>query len=86
MCLFSTMEHVMMKTYLLKLSQECMISLRHSVNGDFCGYSSFVLWHQYLTTFVSWAHQIRILLGMGVEGGRVCLNFLIGYAENNRQI
>ena len=31
-----------------------IISLRHSVNGDFCGHSRFVLWHQNLTTFVSW--------------------------------
>ena len=31
-----------------------MISLRHSVNGDFCGHSRFVLWHENLTTFVSW--------------------------------
>ena len=30
------------------------ISLRHSVNGDFCGHSRFVLWHQNLTTFVCW--------------------------------
>ena len=27
-------------------------SLRHSVNGDFCSHSSFVLWHQNRTTFV----------------------------------
>ena len=31
-----------------------IVSLRHSVNGDFCGHSRFVLWHQNLTTFVSW--------------------------------
>ena len=31
-----------------------LISLRHSVNGDFCGHSRFVLWHENLTTFVSW--------------------------------
>ena len=31
-----------------------LISLRHSLNGDFCGHSRFVLWHQNLTTFVSW--------------------------------
>ena len=31
----------------------CFISLRHSVNGDFCGHSRFVLWHENLTTFVS---------------------------------
>ena len=30
-----------------------IISLRHSVNGDFCGHSRFVLWHENLTTFVS---------------------------------
>ena len=30
-----------------------LISLRHSVNGDFCGHSRFVLWHENLTTFVS---------------------------------
>ena len=29
------------------------VSLRHSVNGDFCGRSRFVLWHENLTTFVS---------------------------------
>ena len=29
------------------------VSLRHSVNGDFCGHSRFVLWHENLTTFVS---------------------------------
>ena len=29
------------------------ISLCHSVNGDFCGHSRFVLWHENLTTFVS---------------------------------
>ena len=32
---------------------QSMISLRHSVNGDFCGHSRFVLWHENLTTFVS---------------------------------
>ena len=31
-----------------------VVSLRHSVNGDFCGHSRFVLWHENLTTFVSW--------------------------------
>ena len=31
----------------------CFFSLRHSVNGDFCGHSRFVLWHENLTTFVS---------------------------------
>ena len=30
-----------------------LVSLRHSVNGDFCGHSRFVLWHENLTTFVS---------------------------------
>ena len=30
-----------------------LISLRHSVNGNFCGHSRFVLWHENLTTFVS---------------------------------
>ena len=49
-----------------------IISLRHSVNGDFCGHSRFVLWHENLTTFVSWtldSCQIWIL-----GGGGVCLN------------
>ena len=33
---------------------ECiLVSLRHSMNGDFCGHSRFVLWHENLTTFVS---------------------------------
>ena len=32
---------------------EALISLHHSVNGDFCGHSRFVLWHENLTTFVS---------------------------------
>ena len=31
-----------------------LLSLRHPVNGDFCDHSSFVFWHQNLTTFVSW--------------------------------
>ena len=30
-----------------------LISLRHSVNEDFCGHSRFVLWHENLTKFVS---------------------------------
>ena len=31
-----------------------VISLHHSMNGDFCGHSRFVLWHENITTFVSW--------------------------------
>ena len=53
--------------------QNNFVSLRHSVNGDFCGHSRFVLWHENLTTFVSWtldSCQIWILGG----GGGVCLN------------
>ena len=33
--------------------RQLLVSLRHSVNGDFCGHSRFVLWHENLTTFVS---------------------------------
>ena len=36
-----------------KMYDELLISLRHSVNGDFCGHSRFVLWHENITTFVS---------------------------------
>ena len=62
-----------------------LISLRHSVNGDFCGHSRFVLWHQNLTTFVSWTLAKSESCG-GVGGGGVGLNFIIWSAENNRQI
>ena len=43
----------------------CIISLRHSVNGDFCDHSSFLPWHQNLTTFVSWTCG----WGVGGKGG-----------------
>ena len=55
--------HVLYPRESRALLQECkylknfnmhLISLRHSVNGDFCGHSRFVLWHENLTTFVSW--------------------------------
>ena len=36
-----------------RLLLSVVICLRHSVNGDFCGHSRFVLWHENLTTFVS---------------------------------
>ena len=39
---------------ILHLCLVYIISLHHSVNGDFCGHSRFVLWHENLTTFVSW--------------------------------
>ena len=44
----STSESEVQINYLLSI-----ISLRHSVNGDFCGHSRFLLWHENLTTFVS---------------------------------
>ena len=37
----------------IKVKWNVIISLRHSVNGDFCDHSRFVLWHENLTTFVS---------------------------------
>ena len=42
-------------TYFQKSPCTCksIISLRHNVNGDFCHHSSFLPWHQKLTTFVS---------------------------------
>ena len=49
-----------------------LISLRHSVNRDFCGHSRFVLWHENLTTFVSWT----LAKSESWEGG-VGLNFII---------
>ena len=56
------------------------ISLRHSVNGDLCGHSRFVLWHENLTTFVSWTLAKCESLGGGGGGGGgrgVGLNFII---------
>ena len=44
-----------------------LISLRHSVNGDFCGHSRFVLWHENLTTFVSWT--LGLLPNLNPGGG-----------------
>ena len=41
------------------------ISLCPSVNRDFCGHSRFVLWHQNLTTFVSWTLAKSDSLGEG---------------------
>ena len=38
----------------MQVSCKSFISLCHSMNGDFCGHSRFVLWHENLTTFVSW--------------------------------
>ena len=46
------------------------ISLRHSVNGDLCGHSSFVLWHQNLTTVVSWTLAKSESCGGGGGGWR----------------
>ena len=46
------------------------ICLRHFVNGDFCGHSSFVLWHQNLTTFDSWTLAKSESCGGGGGGGR----------------
>ena len=51
-----------------------IISLRHSVNGDFCGHSRFVLWHQNLTTFVSWTLGLLPNLNPAGGGGGVHLN------------
>ena len=52
-------------TLVLNISLD-FISLRHSVNGDFCGHSRFVLWHENLTTFVSWTlAKSESLLGGG---------------------
>ena len=45
-----------------------LISLRHSVNEDFCRHSSFVLWHQNLTTFVSWTFAKSESCGKGGGG------------------
>ena len=53
------------------------ISLRHSVNGDFCGHSRFVLWHENLTTFVSWTLAKSESCGWVGGGEGVALNFII---------
>ena len=47
-----------------------IISLRHSVNGDFCGHSRFVVWHENLTTFVSLTLGLLPNLNPGGGGGR----------------
>ena len=45
-----------------------VISLCHSVNGDFCDHSGFVIWHQNLITFVSWTLAKSEFLGEGSRG------------------
>ena len=45
-----------------------LFSLRHSVNGDFCGHSSFVLWHEnnHICQLNSWTPAKSESWGLGV--------------------